>query len=327
DRPEDDLDRTPDAEHLLGKQVVVVERKEYASRRRQPGRDQHREHLVAECCDADRARRLFVLANGAPEISKPAVQQSAAEQEGQHGHRQYQIIEHRRISAQLPDIVARVLGNRQEQSARRPNPAEVIKADARELREGDRQNRKISPGDAKLERQKPDQRAARHRQRNRNQKSDPGRDTIMNEQRGSRVSAKPDIERVTERELAGKAHHHVPGLARIGVIQNDDENTQEIVADECRRGDEEDQQSREQHQAPALPTLDERLHAARLPRMPCGRSTRTSTRIANANMLLAEGVNSSPANASVNPIRTPPSNAPGNEPSPPVITMTKASSV
>ena len=33
DRPQDDLDRAPDVEHLLGKQVVVVEREEHAGER------------------------------------------------------------------------------------------------------------------------------------------------------------------------------------------------------------------------------------------------------------------------------------------------------
>ena len=40
-----------------------------------------------------------------------------------------------------------------------------------------------------------------------------------------------------------------------------------------------------------------------LPMMPCGRNSSTSTRMANANMLLADGVNSSPAIASVTPIK------------------------
>ena len=44
-------------------------------------------------------------------------------------------------------------------------------------------------------------------------------------------------------------------------------------------------------------------------------------------MLFADGVNSSPASASVSPIKSPPTSAPGIEPSPPVMTMTKASSV
>ena len=44
-------------------------------------------------------------------------------------------------------------------------------------------------------------------------------------------------------------------------------------------------------------------------------------------MLLADGVNSNPAIASVRPIKTPPISAPGIEPRPPVMTMTKASSV
>ena len=44
-------------------------------------------------------------------------------------------------------------------------------------------------------------------------------------------------------------------------------------------------------------------------------------------MLFAEGVNSTPPSASVTPISSPPSSAPGIEPSPPVMTMTKASRV
>ncbi len=44
-------------------------------------------------------------------------------------------------------------------------------------------------------------------------------------------------------------------------------------------------------------------------------------------MLLADGVISSPATDSETPIRIPPASAPTMEPSPPMITMTKASSV
>ena len=66
---------------------------------------------------------------------------------------------------------------------------------------------------------------------------------------------------------------------------------------------------------------------AGLPRIPCGRSSSTSTRMAKENMLFADGVKSRPASASVTPISTPPRSAPGIEPSPPVITMTKASRV
>ena len=44
-------------------------------------------------------------------------------------------------------------------------------------------------------------------------------------------------------------------------------------------------------------------------------------------MLFADGVKIRPASASVTPINTPPSSAPVIEPSPPVMTMTKASSV
>ena len=51
------------------------------------------------------------------------------------------------------------------------------------------------------------------------------------------------------------------------------------------------------------------------------------TRMAKENMVVADGLNMRPAMASVSPIRMPPISAPGIDPRPPVMTMTKASSV
>src|SRR5882762_9590462 len=140
----------------------------------------------------------------------------------------------------------------------------------------------------------------------------------MNVERSGGVGAKSNVKRMAKRKLAGEAHHDVPGLARIGEIEDQDQ----------RRRHQGDEQDREPQPCPPRYLVQEqRPHDARLPRMPCGRNSSTTTRIAKANMLFADGVNRRPASASVMPISTPPSSAPGIEPSPPVMTMTKASSV
>ena len=48
------------------------------------------------------------------------------------------------------------------------------------------------------------------------------------------VGAEPDIERVAERELAGEAHHDVPGLPEIGEVEDEDQDGQQVVVDEER---------------------------------------------------------------------------------------------
>ena len=68
-------------------------------------------------------------------------------------------------------------------------------------------------------------------------KSEPGRDAVAREQERSDIGAEPDIERVPERQLPGKAHHDVPGLPGIGEIENENEDGEQIIADEKRRGE------------------------------------------------------------------------------------------
>ncbi len=62
----------------------------------------------------------------------------------------------------------------------------------------------------------------------------------------ARIGAEPDIERMAERQLPGKAHHDVPGLPDIGEVQNQDQDGQEIVAGKQRRAEQDDQQHGQQ---------------------------------------------------------------------------------
>ena len=174
--------------------------------------------------------------------------------------RQDDVVEHHRLAAQVPQIVLRVLRDRQEEAGRAADEAQVVEADAGELGERDGQDREIDAGDAEAERQESDDRAARHRDRDRGQQADPRTDAVMHVERGGRIGAEPDIDRVAERQLPGKAHHDVPGLPRIGEIENEDQDGQQVVVGEERRGDQ-----REQQRGNADP-------AARAARLRCSRA-------------------------------------------------------
>ena len=51
------------------------------------------------------------------------------------------------------------------------------------------------------------------RDQDRDRHAEPGADAEMHIERRRRVGAEPDIERMPERQLPGKAHEDVPGLA------------------------------------------------------------------------------------------------------------------
>src|SRR5262249_58977096 len=92
-----------------------------------------------------------------------------------------------------------------EQAARAAGPAEVAEPDARDLGEGDREQREIHAGDAEAEGEKADHEAEHHAQRDRKPHAGPRSDAVVEEERPRRVRADADVERVPERELAGEA--------------------------------------------------------------------------------------------------------------------------
>src|SRR6476646_8123421 len=196
----------------------------------------------------------------------------------------------------------------------------MIESDAGKFGDGDCQDGEIDACNPKAERKKTDESAGCRRNRNCDNETEPGRCAEVHEQCSRSVGAKPDVKRVAERKVSGKAHQDVPGLSGIGEIKHEDEHGQQIIAGEQRRSDQYSQQH-SQHDQGAWPNPlgKTRNHALLLPRMPCGRASSTSTRMANTNIDLADGVNSNPAIASVNPINTPPMMAPGIEPMPPMI--------
>src|SRR5688572_11477158 len=321
DRSEDHLDRARDVEDLLRKEVVVVEREHHAGERSHRRGENHRHHLVAEEVHAERLRRLGTLADREPVVAHAAAQERMAGNEGADRQGKHQVVEHRRAAAQVPQVVLGVVRHRQEQAGGAAHPGKVVEADAREFREGDGEDGEVHAADAEAEGEEPDHRAGKRAQRDRRPEADPGAQAEMHVQRGRGIGAEAHVKRMPERELAGEAHHDVPGLADISEVQDEEADREEIPAREYRKYEKQAEQRREEHQPAPRHALDH------LPNIPCGRNSSTSTSSPKANMLLAEGVNSTPPSASVRPISRPPSSAPGIEPRPPVITMTKASSV
>src|SRR5262245_4369574 len=278
--------------------------------------------------DARRARSFFILADRQPEVSDAAFQQRAAKNKGQNGGRQQHVIEHHRVAAELPEIVTGVLRDREKQAGRRIGPSEMIEPDPCEFSERDGENGEVDAGNLKTEGQEADKGTRERREWNSHKQPDPGADSKMHKKRRRGIGAQPHIERMTERQLAGEAHHYVPGLAGIRKVQDQNQYGEHVVAREQWRDEKTGKEHTQQPQAARGDASRQPPdHAALLPMMPCGRKSSTRTRMAKANMLLADGVNTRPAIASVRPMRTPPTSAPGIEPRPPVITMTKASRV
>src|SRR5262245_966050 len=205
----------------------------------------------------------------------------------------------------------------------------MVKADAGKLGKRDGEDGEIDAGDAKAKGQEANDRAGCGRARHGRPKPKPWAHTEVHVEGRRGVRAKPDVERVTQRKLARKAHHDVPGLADVGKVEDEDQHGDEIVAHRQGGGDERKSEPCQQLEpAPGNAVGEEGDHGSpRLPRRPCGRNSSTTTRMAKVNMLLAEGVNKSPPSASVTPISTPPKSAPAIEPSPPVMTITNARSV
>src|ERR1051326_5026699 len=167
-----------------------------------------------------------------------------------------------------------------------------------------------------------EERRARHHSEHPEQRPD----AEVDPQRRRHIGAEPEVERVAERELPGKSHQQVPGLAGIGEIHHQDQHAELIAVGKERREKKSGEQQRGEHAAVPRHIRPQRAHARR-PKRPCGRSTSTAIRSAKENMLFIDGAAKNPASASDTPISTPPSSAPAIEPSPPMMTMVNASSV
>src|SRR5207237_5424052 len=124
----------------------------------------------------------------------------------------------------------------------------------------------------------------------------PRADAVVEEDRTRDVGADADVEGMAERKLPGESHHHVPGLAGIGEVQDQRRHRERVVA-----GDEWQRDERRSENAEINRRRTPAAFHVRRPRRPWGRSNRTSIKRPKLNMLFAEGAMKSPASASDTP--------------------------
>src|SRR6185503_13081019 len=184
---------------------------------------------------------------------------------------------------EVPDVALRHL---EEHAAGPPGPAEMIEADARELGEGDGEEREVHARDAETEREEADDEAERDAERDRGPQPGPRADAPMEEDPAGDVGADADVERVPERKLAREAHHDVPGLAGVGEVEDERRHRERV---RTRKPGKQNREREKHGEAGACPS-----HGF-LPNRPCGRRSSTRIRRPKLNMLLADGTMRSPA--------------------------------
>src|SRR3569623_2860420 len=329
-RPEDDLDGAPEAEDLLGKEVVVIEGEEYAGHGRHRRAEDDRVHLPSEHIDAQRLGRGLILANGAPVVAGPPAEQQGAQTERAHHQHQHGVVVHRRGAPAPRQIDAVPLCHAQDQAPGTAQPIQVIEADARQLGEGDGLQRQLHAGDAQPEGERSEEGARDRADDDGQPDAGPRSILVVRDEPRRGVGAQAHVQGVPQGELAREAHHHVPRLPRVGKVQGQGHHREDVAVDHERQRDRQARARRDQGGAPpglrgAAGLADHHLRAD--PMSPRGRTSRSRTSRPKLTMLLAEGASSNPASASDTPITTPPSSAPTMEPRPPRMTITNASSV
>src|SRR5262245_9363729 len=105
----------------------------------------------------------------------------------------------------------------------------MIETDAGELRKRNRQQREINALNPEAKAEPADHGAESCRHRNGGKHAEPRSNSELEPQKCAHITAEPDIERMPERELAGKAHHQVPSLAHISEIENEDQHRYQIT--------------------------------------------------------------------------------------------------
>jgi hypothetical protein len=96
----------------------------------------------------------------------------------------------------------------------------MIEGNPGEFGESNRQQGKVDAPDGEAEAKDADDGAGQRGEQHAEPQPRPWPDAEMDEQRRTGIGSKPDIKGVTEGELPGEAHHHVPGLADIGEPQH-----------------------------------------------------------------------------------------------------------
>src|SRR5262249_11332029 len=162
------------------------------------------------------------------------------------------------------------------------------------------------------EAQEADDRAEHGGEHSAHEHPEPRREPGLERKERRRVGADADEGGVAGRELSGVAAHDVPGLAEVGVEEDEGEHRDEIGAEHRRQRRQHDDAERRHG-----------LQTTRRPKMPAGRTSRIRTRSEKLRSSFIDGLRNTAPSDSATETSRPPTNAPSRLPMPPMMTMLK----
>src|SRR4029077_10447954 len=113
---------------------------------------------VTESVDADGTSRLLILPNGQPEIAHATLQQRPTTNESEYRRAKQNVVEHHRMTAQIPHVVVGVLRDRQKKTGRCSGPSQVFETDTGKFGKNNCQDGEIDASDTKTEGEEDDER-------------------------------------------------------------------------------------------------------------------------------------------------------------------------
>src|SRR3569623_2195824 len=281
---------------------------------RAPARPAHRHcaELHLEGTDAERARRVLVLAHGNQPGAEPSALDRPCDDKRDREQPMDDPVEHgaafelerRRMQVELDQGTDAGAGDRRDAGK-----------DAQHLGEGERHQCKVRASQACAERQRADDRADQRAGCDPDGESWPGINAVAHLEDRSGIGAGAEERGVTERILPAIAAENVPPLAGQRRQQCYDEEIESRVGmhDERHRGEHGDDEENRRNA----------LHAF-APTRPVGRTRSTAMKTMSMPLWPSASPRNSPERLSTTPTMRPPMSAPGTEPMPPSTTVVLA---
>src|SRR6185369_2541378 len=276
------------------------------------GRDDHGDSFDGACVDAERPRRIFILAHG----DQPGAETGALDEPGDHeryaNQRENDPVERRAaLKLQRPDA--------QIEFDQRPDTGSSDRGDARVnaqhfgKREGHQREVRATQAGAENKSAKCTAQCVAGRDAHR--KAEPCVDPISHLQDCCDIGARPEEGCMTERILPAVTAENIPALPGQSDHERHDEKIKCDIGMHDQRHRRQDNEYRGDRK---------KSSHARAQNKPLGRTRSTIIKMRKMPIWPSDSPRKSPDRLSATPISSAPTSAPGTEPMPPSTTIVKA---
>src|SRR5437667_552336 len=308
DRTDDDLHGKRDAEERAGLERELIEGVEGPADPREEGGEHARDQLAPEGVDAEGLGRLLVLPDG-DQVGAEARLLQPPHDDGGAGHQD------ERDVVVGPGVLKLELGGiareRDEEPDRAAHCLGVQRDDPADFGEGHGEKHEVEAAQPEAEAQVANDGAQQRCRGCAHEHADPGGKAHPERQDGSDVGADAHEGRVAGGELSRVSPEDVPGLAQVGVEEDQGEEGDRVRTDEGRQSGEGGQGEREGPEP----------HATLPPKRPAGLKRRIKMSREKETSSFNDGERNTAPRDSATATRRPPRKAPGRLPIPPMMTM------